>query len=60
MFLKSRNKVGVALGGVLLAACGFPGIGYLCLGAVAFSAVVIAVFMRGAGADAKLLLDEPS
>jgi predicted MFS family arabinose efflux permease len=46
---------GAALGGVLLAASGFPGIGYLCLGAVAFSAVVIMVFMRRAGADAKLL-----
>ncbi|MCH2676260.1 MAG: MFS transporter, partial [Dehalococcoidia bacterium] len=46
---------GAALGGILLAASGFPGIGYLCLGAVAFSAVVIMVFMRGAGADAKLL-----
>ena len=46
---------GAALGGILLAASGFPGIGYLCLGAVAFSAVVIMVFMRRAGADAKLL-----
>jgi DHA1 family inner membrane transport protein len=51
---------GAALGGILLSASGFPGIGYLCLGAVAFSAVVIAAFMRGTGADAKLLLDEPS
>ena len=32
-------------------------LGYLGL---AFSAVVIEVFMREAGADAKLLLDEPS
>ena len=46
---------GAALGGILLAASGFPGIGYLCLGAVAFSAVVIMGFMRRAGADAKLL-----
>ena len=37
---------GAALGGVLLAASGFPGVGYLCLGAAAFSAVVIALFMR--------------
>ena len=51
---------GAALGGILLAASGFPGIGYLCLGAVVFSTVVISVFMRGLGADAKLLLDEPS
>ena len=51
---------GAALGGILLAASGFSGIGYLCLGAVVFSAVVISVFMRGLGADAKLLLDEPS
>ena len=38
---------GAAIGGVLLASTGFPGVGYLCLGAVAFSAVVIALFMRG-------------
>ena len=37
---------GAALGGVLLAATGFPGVGYLCLGAAVFSAVVIALFMR--------------
>ena len=51
---------GSALGGMLLANSGFPGIGYLCLAAVAFSAVIIAVFMRGAGADTKLLLDKPA
>ena len=51
---------GAAVGGVLLAASGFPGVGYLCLGAVAVCAVVIAVFMRGASADAKIPLDEPS
>ena len=50
---------GAALGGVLIAASGFPGIGYLCLGAVAFSAVVIGVFIRETGAEAKLL-DKPS
>ena len=48
------------MGGMLLANSGFPGIGYLCLAAVAFSAVIIAVFMRGAGADTKLLLDKPA
>jgi len=37
---------GAAVGGVLLAASGFPGVGSLCLGAAAFSAVVIALFMR--------------
>ena len=37
---------GAAVGGVLLAASGFPGVGYLCLGAAAFSAVAIALFMR--------------
>ena len=46
---------GAALGGLLLAVSGFPGIGYLCLGAVVFSAVVIVVFMRSAGAGATLL-----
>ena len=49
---------GAALGGLLLAVSGFPGIGYLCLGAVVFSAVVIVVFMRSAGAGATLLLDD--
>ncbi len=39
---------GAAIGGVLLAASGFPGVGYLCLGATAFSALVIALFMRQA------------
>ena len=43
---QSGGVGGAALGGVLLAASGFPGIGYLCLGAAAFSAVVIALFMR--------------
>ena len=37
---------GAAFGGVLLASTGFPGIGYLCLGAAAFSAVVIGLFLR--------------
>ncbi len=37
---------GAALGGYLLAAGGFPGIGYLCLGAVAFSVFVIVFFLR--------------
>ena len=37
---------GAALGGVLLAAGGFPGIGYLSLGAVVFSVVIIMLFMR--------------
>ena len=43
---QSGGVGGAALGGVLLAAIGFPGVGYLCLGAAAFSAVVIALFMR--------------
>ena len=43
---QSGGVGGAALGGVLLAANGFPGVGYLCLGAAAFSAVVIALFMR--------------
>ena len=42
---------GAAIGGVLLAAIGFPGVGYLCLGAAVLSSVVIALFMRRAGAD---------
>ena len=37
---------GAALGGVLLAASGFPGVGYLSLGAAVFSALVIVLFMR--------------
>ena len=37
---------GAAMGGVLLAASGFPGIGYLSLGAVLGSAVIIVLFMR--------------
>ncbi|MEE8465898.1 MAG: hypothetical protein V3S68_05420, partial [Dehalococcoidia bacterium] len=37
---------GAAIGGFLLAASGFPGVGYLCLGAAAGSAVIIAMFMR--------------
>ena len=49
---------GAALGGLLLAVSGFPGIGYLCLGTVVFSAVVIVVFMRSAGAGATLLPDD--
>ena len=43
---QSGGVGGAALGGVLLAVIGFPGIGYLCLGAGAISAVVIALFMR--------------
>ena len=39
---------GAALGGVLLAASGFPGVGYLCLGAAVFSAVVIGLFLMRA------------
>lgn len=50
---------GAALGGLLLAAVGFPGIGYLCLGAAVVSAVVIILFLREATSDAKLLVDEP-
>ena len=49
---------GAALGGLLLAVSGFPGIGYLCLGAVVLSAVVIVVFMRSAVAGATLLPDD--
>ena len=37
---------GAALGGYLLAEGGFPGVGYLCLGAVAFSVVIIVFFLR--------------
>jgi len=51
---------GAAFGGVLLAAFGFPGIGYLCLGTVLVSAVITALFMREAGAGAKLVIDETS
>ena len=51
---------GAALGGVLLASTGFPGIGYLCLGVAAFSTVIILRFMRRADADDKILVDEPS
>ena len=51
---------GAGLGGVLLASSGFPGIGYLCLGAAAFSTVIIVRFMRRADADDKILVDEPS
>ena len=43
---QSGGVGGAAIGGVLLAASGFPGVGYLCLGAAVFSAVVIALFMR--------------
>ena len=43
---QSGGVGGAAIGGVLLAAIGFPGVGYLCLGATAFAAVVIALFMR--------------
>lgn len=37
---------GAALGGYLLAAGGFTGVGYLCLGAVAFSVAIIVFFLR--------------
>jgi len=43
---QSGGVGGAAFGGVLLAASGFPGIGYLCLGVVAFSALVVGLFMR--------------
>ena len=43
---QSGGVGGAALGGVLLAASGFPGIGYLSLGAVVGSAVIIVLFMR--------------
>lgn len=43
---QSGGVGGAALGGALLAASGFPGVGYLCLGAVVFSALVIGLFMR--------------
>ncbi len=39
---------GAALGGVLLAATGFPGVGYLCLAVGGVSALIIALFMRQA------------
>ncbi|MDA1127601.1 MAG: MFS transporter [Chloroflexi bacterium] len=61
--LGSSNQLGgvegAALGGVMLAAVGFPGVGYLCLGAVLFSAVVITLFMRQPHANAKLSSHEP-
>ena len=43
---QSGGVGGAALGGVLLAASGFPGVGYLSLGAAVFSVLVIALFMR--------------
>lgn len=43
---QSGGVGGAALGGVLLATSGFPGVGYLSLGAAAFSAVIIILFMR--------------
>ena len=54
---QSGGVGGAALGGVLLAASGFPGVGYLCLGAVAFAALVIGLFMRQSDADAKIAVD---
>ena len=48
---QSGGVGGAALGGVLLAASGFPGVGYLCLGAAAFSAVIIGLFMRRPGPE---------
>ena len=57
--LGASNQVsgvcGAAVGGVLLAWFGFPGIGYLCLGTVAVSSLISALFMREAGA--KLIID---
>jgi len=44
--IKREPSGGAAIGGYLLAAGGFPGIGYLCLGAVAFSVFVIVFFLR--------------
>jgi predicted MFS family arabinose efflux permease len=59
--LGASNQVsgvcGAAIGGMLLAWFGFPGIGYLCLGTVAVSFVISALFMREAGTGAKLLID---
>ena len=49
---QSGNLGGAALGGVLLATSGFSGIGYLCLGAAVFSAVIIALYLRQAGPGA--------
>ena len=43
---QSGGVGGAAIGGVLLATGGFPAVGYLCLGAVVFSSVAIALFMR--------------
>ena len=43
---QSGGVGGAAMGGALLAASGFPGVGYLCLGTVAFAALVIVLFMR--------------
>ena len=43
---QSGGVGGAAIGGMLLAASGFPGVGYLCLGAAVFSAMVVALFMR--------------
>ena len=43
---QSGGVGGAALGGVFLAAGGFPGVGYLSLGAAAFSAVIMVLFMR--------------
>ncbi len=43
---QSGGVGGAALGGIVLAASGFPEVGYLCLGAAVFSAVVIGLFMR--------------
>jgi DHA1 family inner membrane transport protein len=56
---QSGGVGGAALGGILLASIGFPGVGYLCLGAAVFSALIIVLFMRQADAGAKLLVDEP-
>jgi DHA1 family bicyclomycin/chloramphenicol resistance-like MFS transporter len=56
---QSGGVGGAALGGILLASIGFPGVGYLCLGAAVFSTLIIVLFMRQADAGAKLLVDEP-
>ena len=44
--LRRERPVMTAIGGGLLATGGFPAVGYLCLGAVVFSSVAIALFMR--------------
>tara|TARA_B100001964_G_C14161644_1_gene567009 strand:+ start:404 stop:1180 length:777 start_codon:yes stop_codon:yes gene_type:complete len=59
--LGASNQVsgvcGAAIGGILLASFGFPGIGYLCLGTVAVSSVISALFMKESVVGAKLAVD---